>query len=171
MLTRLTKTDFDQALAGDSYYQGRWDYFNEAAGLGLSMQPASCLELGCYTLPLFKESTTMDYDPAKHPTVVHNAEQTPWPFADKQFDLFVALQVWEHLGTAQLAAFKEVRRIARTAVISFPLMWRSVPITDFHHGITMEQIAEWTAGCVPKKVVVMPPWTHKRAIYMFDFRT
>lgn len=171
MIERLVKADFDAALVNDSYYNGRWDYFNEAADLGLSLQPNSCLELGCYTLPLFKQSVTMDIDAARNPAVLHNAETTPWPFSDKQFDLFVALQVWEHLGVKQIEAFKEVRRVAKTAILSFPLMWLNVPTSDFHHGITMEKIADWTLNVAPKKVVVMPPWTRKRAIYMFDFRS
>jgi hypothetical protein len=33
--------------------------------------------------------------------VVANATRTPWAFPDQQYDLFVALQVFEHLGTRQ----------------------------------------------------------------------
>jgi hypothetical protein len=171
MIDRLVKADFDIALSRDSYYRGRWDYYNEAADLGLATQPNNCLELGCHTLPLYKQSVTMDVDATRNPAVIHNAETTPWPFDDKQFDLFVALQVWEHLGDRQVAAFNEVRRVAKTAVLSFPLMWMDEPLTDFHHGITMEKIAGWTMNVAPQKVVIMPPWSHKRAIYMFDFRT
>jgi hypothetical protein len=41
--------------------------------------------------------------------------------ADNAYDLFVALQVFEHLGTSQREAFREVRRVARHAIISLPI--------------------------------------------------
>ena len=55
---------------------------------------------------------------------VHDVTQVPWPFADGEYDLFVALQVFEHLGTSQVAAFHEVGRVARRAIISLPIDWQ-----------------------------------------------
>ena len=41
-----------------------------------------------------------------------------------KYDLFVALQVFEHLRDRQREAFREVRRVARHAIISLPIGWR-----------------------------------------------
>ena len=55
--------------------------------------------------------------------MLHDATATPWPIPGGRYDLFVALQVFEHLGTSQRAAFAEVRRVARHAIISLPIEW------------------------------------------------
>ena len=53
--------------------------------------------------------------------MVHDATRIPWPIGADRYDLFVALQVFEHLGSAQPAVFDEVRRVARHAIISLPI--------------------------------------------------
>lgn len=44
--------------------------------------------------------------------VVHDLEETPWPFADGEFDAVLADDVWEHV-TAWRAFMQEVHRILR----------------------------------------------------------
>ena len=170
MITPITKAEFDTALAKNPYYNDRWGYFEEAIQQSMALKPCSVLELGCLAFPLFRSSVVMDRAKEVNPHIVHDATTIPWPVADKTFDLFMALQVWEHLGTNQQAAFSEVRRVAKTAVLSFPLMWKCRDPKDVHHAISMETIEQWTLGTTPKKVVIMPPWHVKRAIYVFDFQ-
>jgi hypothetical protein len=40
--------------------------------------------------------------------IVHDATEVPWSISEKQYDLFIALQVWEHLGSRQRQVFNEV---------------------------------------------------------------
>lgn len=170
MLIPVTYQDYLQALDKNPYYSGRWGYYEEAIKQGIERQPKSGLELGVWSFPLFKNSTVMGLETGARPgTVTHDAKLSPWPFSDKQFDLFMALQVWEHLEGCQQAAFKEVQRVARRAVISVPLLWRCADPTDMHHQLTLETFDQWWSPVTPTKLIVMPPWGTKRAIYVFDF--
>lgn len=56
--------------------------------------------------------------------LLHDATEKPWPVGDKQYAMFTALQVWEHLGNKQSRAFREVMRISKSAVLSFPYKWK-----------------------------------------------
>jgi predicted SAM-dependent methyltransferase len=42
---------------------------------------------------------TIDHDPGCGADVVHDLDETPWPFADDSFDECHAYEVLEHLGT------------------------------------------------------------------------
>jgi hypothetical protein len=37
-----------------------------------------------------------------------DATTKPWPINDKQYDLFIALQVWEHLDNKQSRALEKL---------------------------------------------------------------
>lgn len=64
---------------------------------------------------------------------LHDATITPCPIEDKAYDLLIALQVWEHLEGKQQDVFKEVMRVSKMAILSFPYKWKtSCPI---HSGI------------------------------------
>lgn len=169
MIYPISKTEYDQALANQSYYAARWPYYEEAIDQVMRYRPSSILELGCMTLPLFRNSHTMDVSTGCNPTILHDASKTPWPVSDKAYDMFMSLQVWEHLASSQADAFREVKRVSHRAVISFPLMWGTKDPTNIHSAISMDKIAEWTLNTAPEKVIIMPPWHIKRAIYVFDF--
>ena len=100
----------------------------------------------------------MDYrlreelDPSVEITV-HDATKVPWPFEDKQFGLFIALQVFEHLGKRQPDAFREVRRVARHAIISLPIDWDMGDPKNIHHMIPEERVLSWFAPIVPTRIV------------------
>ena len=120
----------------------------------------TALELGPHLRPLIRGADVMD--------IVHNAappargaggssptrSKAPWPVDDKTYDLFVALQVFEHLGTHQPEAFREVRRVARNAILSLPIDWVMADPRNCHHGLTNERVLDWFAPVVPTRVVV-----------------
>ena len=76
-------------------------------------------------------------------------DPVPWPVDDKAYDLFMALQVFEHLTDRQREAFLEVRRIARHAIISLPIDWVMDDPRNCHHQISNERVLSWFAPIVP----------------------
>jgi hypothetical protein len=79
-----------------------------------------------------------------------------------QFDCFTALQVWEHLDN-QSAAFQEVMRISKSAVLSFPYKWTWGDVR--HKGIDGKKIEKWTCGVVPESIKII----NHRAVYYWRF--
>lgn len=177
-LKSVTTKEFARLKAGDSkYYKNRWPYLSMAAKLAAALKPETALELGPYMIPVLVGSDVMDVRdnvPASQNRVKlkWDATKTPWPVEDKAYDVFVALQVWEHLGDAQAEAFKEVRRIAKTAVLSFPFRWKLKDTSNCHHMVDSNTIKRWTLGTEPTKRVIIdePDPRYRRAIYVFDFR-
>lgn len=99
---------------------------------------------------------------------LHDATATPWPIDADRYDLFVALQVFEHLGTRQAGASREVRRIARHAIISLPIDWHMHDPRNPHHGISNQQVLSWFAPVIPTQVIVGNPGYRQRLIYTFE---
>ncbi len=159
----ITSKDFRRTTKGQPYYAGRWEYFQLA--IQLAGRPASVLELGPHTLPLFPAGDTMDVSGALSPTYRHDATQVPWP-VDRHYDLFIGLQVWEHLRESQAAAFAEVMRVASRAVLSFPNQW-DCPADLSHHGIDEQRIAEWT--CHVPLLARLATARQDRVVYYWEF--
>jgi hypothetical protein len=159
------------------YYEGRWSYTSVAMAQASSLikrrHLKTALELGAPLRPIIVGAHVMDViarpelDP-RVPITVHDATQTPWPFGDKSFDLFVALQVFEHLGDQQVEAFREVRRIARNAILSLPIGWELENTLDKHHGISNEKALSWFAPIVPTRVIEGSGGKRRRLIYVFE---
>lgn len=68
--------------------------------------------------PEWDELVTVDHDPNCGADVVHDLEQTPWPFDDDCFDGVHAYEVLEHLGDqgdyrAFFAHFGEIWRVLK----------------------------------------------------------
>lgn len=147
-----------------SYYKDRWSYIKEVIAIIKRERPKKVLELGAYAVPIVKGSDTMDKEIA-HPklTYHHDATKFPWPIKEAGYDLFIALQVWEHLEDKQKEAFKEVMRVSKAAILSFPYKW-DIP-GDCHHGIDDEKIAEWTLHVEPEEKITVAD----RIIYFFRF--
>lgn len=173
----LTKREFTFIEANDSYYRGRWTYMSVAADQAAELIARhdlhTALELGPSTRPLIVGADTMDRIArpdlqAEGAVVVHDATIPPWPMADKAYDLFVGLQVFEHLGSRQPEAFREVRRIARHAIISLPIDWVMPDPRNCHHGLTEERALSWFLPLVPTRVVVGNPGSKKRLIFVFE---
>jgi hypothetical protein len=168
------------------YYTGRWAYFKEVLQLVEREKPESVIELGPGFLPVVKNSDIIinpDGDQFGRPVTLEgnvftfDATTKPWPIGDKQYDLFLALQVWEHLDNKQSRAFREVMRVSKSAILSFPYNWEGgedKPSHRAHRRIDRELIADWTLRIKPEKIVEIPrtgPEFSKgpRIIYFWKF--
>ena len=170
-----TREDFKNLQKKDPKYwkDSRWEYHKEAAEIikNFPSQINKVLEIGPNDFKLVKEAVSMglggDLD------VIHNATISPFPFKDKEFDLVVSFQVWEHLtekssgGTPNgpQTAFLEVQRISKAAILSFPYKWKHVPEENCHHMIDEEIIKKWTLNVEPDIVKKVG----NRIIYFWNF--
>jgi hypothetical protein len=173
----IRKSEFDAIAQGLRYYRDRWGYVSvactEAAGLIERRDLRSALELGPHLRSIVVGADVMD---RRTPTgleaegriLVHDATVAPWPVDDKQYDLFVALQVFEHLRDRQNVAFTEVRRVARNAIISLPIDWVMDDPNDCHHRISNERALEWFHPIAPTRSVVHHTGRRKRIVYVFE---
>jgi SAM-dependent methyltransferase len=93
--------------------------------------------------------------------IVWDINNVPFPLKDNQFDFSVALQVWEHLDNQQ-NAFKELYRISKNIILSFPYKWKSTKCNR-HYNITDEKINEWTCN-LPYNEYFIIGKKHKRKI-------
>lgn len=164
----MTKADHTALEEKNSYWKGRWPYLEKVIDIAMHdvqiTSASEILELGPYEQALIEGSDVMDIL-EKIPGLKYkwDASVVPWPIEDKQYTLFIALQVWEHLKDAQKEAFIEVLRICKYAILSFPLNWNCPG--NCHHGITKEIIAEWTLFIEPVKVFKVGA----RIIYFYKF--
>ena len=71
-------------------------------------------------------------------------------------------------ATSQRAAFAEVCRVARHAIISLPIEWEMDDPRNPHHGITHERVLSWFAPIEPTRVIVGNPGYRQRLIYAFE---
>jgi len=172
-----------------------WSYHKIVANMLSEIEFGNVLELGTNKVKVVHDSDCMnliDSFPLKGTgkNIIYDITQTPCPIKDKQYDMFIALQVWEHLGErysgVHQKAFKEVMRISNRAIISFPYKWNmnkykikvengiEKKVYSSHGGITDEIISEWTCGVKPVKTAVTMGHgrnrTHRKKIYFFDFR-
>jgi len=163
--------DFRCARRVDRYLRRRWCYFGKAIEMARRLRPRRVLEIGPWSFPLFPAGDTLDMRDDYHPTYQHDAGATPWPVPTKAYDLIIALQVWEHLEGRQQAAFEELRRCARYAILSVPYLWKLHP-GHSHAGIDDARMFEWTDGFKPaEQILVARPRRRRRKIYLFDFTT
>ncbi|HEY3164264.1 MAG TPA: methyltransferase domain-containing protein [Candidatus Limnocylindrales bacterium] len=159
------------------YYRARTVYMRRAGDIADELiardELSTALELGPHIQPLIVGADVMDLRlaPDLRTTgrqVAADATKAPWPFPDKAYDLFVALQVFEHLGTRQADAFREVRRVARHAILSLPIDWEMDDPRNCHHLLRHEKVLEWVAPIVPTRVVEGNGGHRKRLIYVFE---
>jgi len=163
-LQPITHTEFIRFEESDRYYRGRWSYLGKVTDMINKIAPHSALEIGAHRFSVVHGSDIMDISNAL-PNIAyrHDATQTPWPVKDKAYDLFLALQVWEHLGDKQSEAFAEVMRVSRAAILSFPYKWDKPG--NCHHNIDEHTIERWTLGVAPRRVEM----AKGRIIYFFNF--
>lgn len=134
----------------------RWEYHSRVVELVKSfniIDPHSVLEMGTMGISCVKDSDTLDYlerwdFPDKKPTYVHDSRITPWPIQDKQYDVFIALRVYQHLTPHQKEATREAMRIARRVIIVVPDVYtnREIPAS---RGITYRDFVDFLDGIHP----------------------
>lgn len=171
----ITHFEFEKIEKNDPYYSRRWNYYKQVIDIIKTLSFRSVLELGPYKRSIVHGADVMDKRSVlPNLTYGHDATQIPWPIKDKKYDLFIALQVWEHLKGKQREAFHEVIRVSKMAILSFPLNWHCPG--NCHHGITQEKIADWTCNKVPTKKIKVGNWFNQfidrnlRIIYLFKFK-
>lgn len=188
MLDIMTKKDFDLLMQSQmaDYYKDRWAYFKEVIAIIKIIKPENALELGPAKHTIIKNCDIMVHQkddswgkPVNKVNKIfyHNATIKPWPVNDKSYDVFIALQVWEHLDNKQARAFREVMRISRSAILSFPFNWNCPednPNYPEHHMIDKELIGDWTLNIEPKKIIQVERTGTKvskgpRLIYYWEF--
>ena len=173
----LSRDQFAQLLERDDYYIGRAGYMGAAASIAAELitkhDLRTALELGPNLRPLVRGADAMDF--RERPgidlegrLIVHDATNAPWPVADRAYDLFVALQVFEHLGTEQATAFREVCRVARHAILSLPIDWEMSDPTNVHHQLSHERALSWFAPRKPTRIVQGSKGRRQRLIYVFE---
>jgi hypothetical protein len=184
----MTHEDYKELLKGSlgRYYEGRWEYFKEVIEIIKSENIESVLEIGPAQEPIVKNCDVMikpEDDMWGKPKdgfskqYFHDATEKPWPIKDKQYDLLLALQVFEHLDNKQNRAFREVMRVSRMAILSFPYMWdcpKDNANYPAHHLIDEELIGDWTLNVKPEKIIKISrtgPEVSKgpRIIYFWKF--
>lgn len=180
--------DYQNLLRGDhgDYYIGRWEYYKVVIDMIHRQNPKTVLELGPGQHTIVKGCDVMlrpGDDSWGKPvnavgqTYLHDATEKPWPISDKWYDLFIALQVWEHLSNKQSRAFREAIRISKAAILSFPYLWdcpKDNANYPEHHDIDEELIADWTLNLEPKEMVRIARTGSKvskgpRIIYYWEF--
>ena len=78
-----------------------------------------------------------------------------WPIGEKEYDLFVALQVFEHLGDWQTEAFGEVSRVASQLSVRFRSTGRWTTLEKAPTALfSNERALSWFAPTVPNRVVL-----------------
>ena len=148
-------------------WKTRWEYMAIVQAWMQFIEPDNILEAGCNNAPLCIDSDTVGLAPSDNyigdHKYIHDLTSIPWPFADKQYDIFVALQVWEHLNNKQHLAFQEAKRIAHHVILSFPYMWNTPP-EDCHHSIDESTIVRWANGQSPNKIFITNITTRARLV-------
>jgi len=135
-----------------TYYKAdRWPYYKDVIDYVINnleiTESSKVLELGPYLFNLFYNSETIDIESELSPTWLFDARKTPWPMPDKSYDLFIGLQVLEHLVPKQAEVFMEALRVSKYVIISLPYKW-NIP-GDIHHNIDENIINTWTGNLKP----------------------
>ena len=156
-----------EVLARGRYWAGRWPYHEAAIRMAMSVNPHSVLEIGTKGGPAFHDSDTMGLEDSAHIAhITHNCTHIPWPGGN--WDVVMALQVWEHLEGGQRVAMAEaLRRANRAVVLSFPYMWAGGDAN--HRGITDGTIAGWALDIEPTEHVIIdnPSPRYSRMVCMW----
>ncbi len=160
----LEKTSLEAA----QYFKGRWAYMKVVADIVSREKPQRILEIGATDRPIALGCDTMDRTDNGKPfqlTYAHDATKIPWPMRDKQYDMLIAMQVFEHLGNNQQQCFEEAQRVSKSVVLSLPDRWNCPG--DCHHSITPEIVLQWASGLEPWEVTKTPG---KRVVYHWRFK-
>ncbi len=173
----MTREEFASLHKRYAWYKIRAPYMSAASLAAADLLARhglrSALELGPHLRPIVTGADAMELNARETPEgarslIVHDATITPWPFGDRAYDLFVGLQVFEHLGTSQREAFAEVTRVAKHAIISLPIDWVCKDPTNCHHQISNERALSWFAPRIPQRIIEGNPSPSSRLVYVFE---
>ena len=165
-MSYLTHSEFLKKVeaSGSKYWQEgknyRWQYIEYVIEQAKQIGGDAIIEAGASGIPLNDLSYLMDYP--EHDLNVLPFKILGIPMGDKTADIFIALQTWEHLDN-QAAAFSEVMRISKSAILSFPYKWKWGDAR--HKGIDGKKIEQWTCGVVPESIKII----NHRAVYVWKF--
>ena len=133
----------------------RWKYSEIVVNELKKINPKTSIEMGTNKMSLMSfsdtialEIETVDPDNLVNKNYIFDATKTTWDIPDKKYDIFVALQVLEHLSPNQELVFEEIKRISKYCIISLPYKW-DCPDDVEHHMIDDNKIKEWTLGYTP----------------------
>lgn len=158
-------------------WHGRWKYMWPVINEMRIINPATILEIGAYKINLTNISDNIDLkykfidkNNLNNKVYIQDATTLPWDMPDKYYDVVVALQVFEHFkNNMQNEVFKEIMRVSKSAILSFPYLWNK-PRDKMHHMITKETIDKWTCSIIPEKIIEINfPIKRRRIIYIFKF--
>lgn len=76
------------------------------------------LELGCGQIKRVPHSVAVDFNPRSVADVIHDLNETPYPFEDNSFDVIIAEHVLEHLADL-MKVIEELHRITRPGGILY----------------------------------------------------
>jgi len=135
----------------------RWKYISMVLEEIENINPRTMIEIGTNAIALSDfsdsinlKSVNVDTNNINNKNYLFDAKNTPWPINDKEYDLFVAMQVLEHLEPKQKEVFDEIKRISNYCILTLPYLW-NVPNDKLHHNISDEVIKNWTNGLTPYK--------------------
>jgi hypothetical protein len=149
-----SRQEYDYLAKHDEYYRqfDRWTHFyvpilDAIRRLPLARTRLGVLEVGPRRFPLIHYAESMDVKDWGVPrTVVHDAGEIPWPFADATKSVVVLSHVLEHLPErARNAAVREACRVAETVIVAMPYRWDRGD--GVHSGLTETDMALWFCGC------------------------
>lgn len=140
--------------------ENRWDYHSKTIELikKFNIKNASdVLEMGTMGVRCVNNSDTIDYTErwgfeGKSPTYVHDARAIPWPIKDKQYEVFVALRVFQHLTPNQKECVKEAMRVAKKVIIVVPPNYNVKKLPE-SRGITYKNFVQFLDGIHPNHFV------------------
>lgn len=168
MITFLTEHDFYKKISIDN--EGakkthwasvplgkRWDYHEKTINIVKTLDISSSekvLEIGTMGVQCVCGSTTLDLldrwkYKVKIPDIVHDLRTIPWPLHDKQFELLVALRVFQHLAPFQRECFLEATRVAEKIILVVPAKYDSELFPE-SQGINYSDFVEFLDGTHPR---------------------
>jgi len=163
----LTKDEYlfiTKKLEGDHWepnnIERRWDYHSRVIELikAINISNSSdVLEMGTMGVNCVKDSDTIDYlerwdYKGKQPTYMHDARIIPWPINDKQYEVFIALRVFQHLTPNQKDCLKEAIRVAKKVIIVAPRNYNNKVLPN-SKGISYINFVNFLEGIHPNLVI------------------
>lgn len=125
----------------------RWEYFTQVIDELHKIPHERVLEIGVYKMALTTHSDVMDLtgcDIAKNFYHRDAGLKEAWEdIQDKQYDVVIANQVWEHLKGNQEEAWTEVARVADYALVTIPFGWNCAKTNPSHHNIGWDHVEKW----------------------------